>query len=1233
MGGRICVFAMDFKTIEGSIYGYKAAVIKELSEDPLFSSLVPKTVYISDMVFYKFLLEEKEVYDKIGSWLKASLENTGEEESEIFDELQQLLRERYEPFLKKEVPGLEMRVIDEIGKGKRVIVRSSGLEDFADTVNAGGNRSIPDVDPQEIYEAISEVVISYFSPKVLKVLGPTMLAGIHNPYEFKCPVFIQELVGDTSLKLDTEKYPVIPFRVLHEIAKNVMMLKEKFGGEIDSEWVLTGETVAISIVAFSREPTFGAACVSMLCSLGVGSAVRRTAIVNATHYLIPCCDGQVESNFFLEYPERETIPCQFSEKEYTLRLVQCRPAVPISIEKKSNVTIQQNAPEFRRNAFPYKSVVVGKGDVDGKFIISESISEAWEEYLCNPEKSKYAGCIVRHGAALEHAGIMFTERKMPVISVSDEVFVSLATKHDSHFAICSDLGICCEVPNSATFVYSEGIDQGVPLQLGGARIRECSDIKSVGGDFLCNLENLSVLWNAINEVKTQTVKLLSGGIVNVEALHQIQDLCSPLYMIVYGPLEKGIRVYSMILETLVRQAGDIRMSLLWYRLLLLFIESKIYFVFQKRNVTIETCIIELFERNLSLDTFSEKLAFLCASGKSQNTIGGRDFRTQVLYSIAKDESEKLPPDLREEYEDYHGFVEQYGLAEFSYKDISLLYQKLHGKKLDVKSSAILEIVLKGRKDISLAQIYLRMISRKVVIGGKDLQAEANQFILSGNGGVQQRLLAAQVVLAYGGFGDLEVLSGLKEPSQKFVSLLARLHICWLCPRVDQVFYNHQCGVLDQRPTELTFLCNQLMQDLDVLESCKGWVEEGLRPILSNISANLTNTVIDLFDIEGKSYANSLAMDIHGIYSTYLAHLEKWNKFLIDTLLDENVEYHEIGGFIDRKIQSLREKRNDRIAIELEATWYEKMNMDLDFNPHELQNILHQASIHFANLKNQFYPSVYVKKMHQSLITFGMTNRRLLKNQYDCIEVEMGLGNYKTHKSSILVGSDRISAVYTEAPLISMGRIIFLKHIFDTLSKAYPRYNLVTRLQERNEDHLLYVYMNSTTGNFSFEELQFGVNIVCSMFDAVELGGGTANRTAESFVKEFCPLDMFVYFLKQMVDYHSQLSYSDDMGGGMEDHDVCIYQSLIALMVMFPERYHVFKDAHDFESSLKIFIGDLKRPEWKTDRYDLREGWLESTYCMCLAIMYPAELRNALSEGRVDLPNPKLCDLYLNLVRR
>lgn len=96
-------------------------------------------------------------------------------------------------------------------------------------------------------------------------------------------------------------------------------------------------------------------------------------------------------------------------------------------------------------------------------------------------------------------------------------------------------------------------------------------------------------------------------------------------------------------------------------------------------------------------------------------------------------------------------------------------------------------------------------------------------------------------------------------------------------------------------------------------------------------------------------------------------------------------------------------------------------------------------------------------------------------------------------------------------------------------------------------------MNSTTGNFSFEELQFGVNIVCSMFDAVELGGGTANRTAESFVKEFCPLDMFVYFLKQMVDYHSQLSYSDDMGGGMEDHDVCIYQSLIALMVMFPER--------------------------------------------------------------------------------
>lgn len=1222
---------MNFESLEKSTYGYKAAVIKELSEDDRFSALVPRTIYISDMVFYKFLLEDSEIYEKVRSWFKASESDTGEEADEVFDELHKLLQERYVPFLKKEMSGLEKRIIEEIGIGKKVIVRSSGLEDIADTVNAGGNRSIPDVEPEDIYEAISEVVISYFSPKVLSVLHSTTSAEISNPYKFRCPVFIQELVGSTSTELNTEMYPVVAPEVLEEIAGKVLALKSKFGRDIDSEWVIKEGDTAVSVVAFSREPAFGAECVYMLCSLGMGSAVRRTAIVNATHYLIPCHDGEADCKFFIEYPERKTVPYELSAIDCTQWLVQCRPAVPISIDIQINETMQRDPVLDPGITFPFKSIVVGKGDVDGRFIISESVSEAWEEYIHDSGKSGYVGCIVRHGAALEHAGIMFTEQQIPVIAVSDEVFAALATKHDRRFAVCLGLGVFSEVTDGTSFEYNKGINQGVPLQMEGAKVRTHLDPVIVDEGFSKRSEGALVLWNTVNKIKALSEDLLTNGAINVAVHQQIQELCSPYFELSNSPLGKGILLYSTFLETLASQAADIRTFMLWYRLLLLFIHSKMLYVFSQTDTTIDKSVISIIYDQISQGSLADKLEFINACGGSLGTIDGHDYKAEILYSISKDDATKLPVDLKAEYEAYHRFLEEYDLTDFSYSDVDNLYQKYCDRAPQEMGRLILASLLRERKSIALACLYLQMVSLKTTIGGTQIQTTVDSFLMSEEcGNIDQRVLTTQVVLSYGGLGDLELLLEHKESAHEFVALLSSLHLGLLCPTLDRIFFNHRCGVLDQKPTELTCVRKRLIEDLSALGSYAVQNKDNLYPVLSNIITNLTSTVIDLFDIEGKSYANSLALDIHGVYSTYVTHLEQWNEFLRKKLVSPDIEYHEVPEIMEGKIRSLREKRNDHIAIGVDNEWYEKIYMEMDFNPHEIQNILHQSSIYFADKKNQFYPSAYVEKIHQSLITFGLTNRRLLKNQNDCIEVETGLGNFKTHKSSILIRADSISAVYTEAPLISMGRIIVLNHIFDSLAIVYPQYNIVARLQERNEDHLLYIYMSSNKGNYSFEELSLGVNIICSMFDAVELGGGTANRTADFFVKEFCSLKTFTFFLERMVDYHSRLTYSDDMGGGMEDNDVCIYQSLIALMVMFPERYHVFKDASGFDATLKVILEDLNKPEWKTDRYELREGWLESTYCICLAIMYPTELRRALSEDGTQLPDPELCDLYLRI---
>lgn len=437
-----------------------------------------------------------------------------------------------------------------------------------------------------------------------------------------------------------------------------------------------------------------------------------------------------------------------------------------------------------------------------------------------------------------------------------------------------------------------------------------------------------------------------------------------------------------------------------------------------------------------------------------------------------------------------------------------------------------------------------------------------------------------------------------------VKVLAQLHLCQLCKKLDQIFYNHQRGVLDPCIAELSEIRENLRVDLDNLLAVKLQKDFGVYPILSNIITNLTSTMIDLFDIEGKSYANSLALDIHSVYSRYVTHLSQWNEFLRSKLIPENSQYGEVVDIIDQKIAMLREKRNDHILVEVDKAWYEKMAMPIDFNPHELQNILHQASIHFADKRNKFYPSKFVNRIHQSMITFGLTNRRLLRNQSDCIEVEVGLGNYKLHKSSIIIRANSISAVYTEAPLLSIGRLLVLQRIFQVLADMYPKYQISTRLQERSEDHLLFVYMSTSCGGYSLDELAFGVNIICAMFDAFELGGGITDRSAHYFNKVFCSSKRFSEFLAKMVEYHDKLHYSDDMGGGMEENDVCIYQSLIALMVIFPERFHVLLDAKGFRHMVEIIHADLQKEEWKTDRYDLSKGWLERVLCMCLTIAYP-----------------------------
>lgn len=84
--------------------------------------------------------------------------------------------------------------------------------------------------------------------------------------------------------------------------------------------------------------------------------------------------------------------------------------------------------------------------------------------------------------------------------------------------------------------------------------------------------------------------------------------------------------------------------------------------------------------------------------------------------------------------------------------------------------------------------------------------------------------------------------------------------------------------------------------------------------------------------------------------------------------------------------------------------------------------------------------------------------------------------------------------------------------------------------------------------------------------------------------------------------------------------------------MFPERFQSLKEADCFQKMIEIMKEDLKKQEWESDPYDLREGWMSSAFSLCLAICFPEDLQKALrSAEREDLPEPELSELYLAII--
>jgi hypothetical protein len=127
----------------------------------------------------------------------AFMEDCEELRQEITDAFREMASGNLEQLF--EVAGLAF-VIDGVKeRQERLMVRSSGKEDTVELANAGGNTSVANVipSPEEILQAIAQVVSSYFGERSLK-----QRAGANDPSLFDpvalTPVLIQRMIGERN---------------------------------------------------------------------------------------------------------------------------------------------------------------------------------------------------------------------------------------------------------------------------------------------------------------------------------------------------------------------------------------------------------------------------------------------------------------------------------------------------------------------------------------------------------------------------------------------------------------------------------------------------------------------------------------------------------------------------------------------------------------------------------------------------------------------------------------------------------------------------------------------------------------------------------------------------------------------------------------------------------------------------------------------------------------------------
>ncbi|RDU96296.1 hypothetical protein [Trinickia dinghuensis] len=289
------------------------------------------------------------------------------------------------------------------------IVRSAGIEDLADHINAGGYESLICLEPENLMQRVAAVALSGSTEHARRQWA---LSG-RSERSASIACFVQPLLKiDVADDIGLDHSPYLDAEVLDRIEAVCAVLMKRFDfTAIDCEWGLETE---LGFVSITTVMPLDQRLMNVAHTIGFGFACAQNTGSRATTLALRPASTALRlwrGRHLRETPVRR------------LHLLQARPATPeVAFRDREALTDDCYEALARHYEVVEAALLILGDECFGQTLVAPDLASAWRRYLAldGSEQAAVAVVIVDEGSAEEHAGIMFRQQKITCIRTNTQ---------------------------------------------------------------------------------------------------------------------------------------------------------------------------------------------------------------------------------------------------------------------------------------------------------------------------------------------------------------------------------------------------------------------------------------------------------------------------------------------------------------------------------------------------------------------------------------------------------------------------------------------------------------------------------------------------------------------------------------------------------------------------------------------------------------------------------------------